>query len=152
MTRSTTSQTAFTETEREAFGLAGLLPPGVDTDETQVRRVMQQLDAKPTDLERFIYLDVGLLDTDVTLFYRVVMSDPARFLPILYDPHRGRGVPEVRPRLPPPPRHVPLRGPLGGARCGYAASNQTCSASTYQVRGGSSRPMTCSSEERAPRC
>jgi malate dehydrogenase (oxaloacetate-decarboxylating)(NADP+) len=46
--------TAFTETEREAFGLTGLLPSGVESEGTQVRRVMQQLGDKPTDLERYI--------------------------------------------------------------------------------------------------
>jgi malate dehydrogenase (oxaloacetate-decarboxylating)(NADP+) len=80
--------TAFTEAEREALELTGLLPSGVATEEIQVRRVLQQLGAKPTDLERYIYL-IGLLDTDETLFYKVAMSDPARFLPILYDPTVG---------------------------------------------------------------
>jgi malate dehydrogenase (oxaloacetate-decarboxylating)(NADP+) len=46
---------------------------------------MEHLDAKPTDLERYIYL-IGLSDRNETLFYRAVMSDPARFIPILYDP------------------------------------------------------------------
>src|SRR5262249_41905754 len=32
---------------------------------------------------------IQLLDTDETLFYKVAMSDPARFLPILYDPTVG---------------------------------------------------------------
>ena len=49
---------------------------------------MQQLGQKPTDLERYIYL-IQLLDTDETLFYKVLMSDPARFLPIVYDPTVG---------------------------------------------------------------
>ena len=80
--------TAFSQEERAALGLEGLLPSGVDSEETQVQRVMQQLAAKPTDLERYIYL-IGLLDTDETLFYKVAMSDPARFLPILYDPTVG---------------------------------------------------------------
>src|SRR5246500_1587650 len=80
--------TAFTEAEREALGLTGLLPSGIDTEEIQVWRGMQQLGDKPTDLERYIYL-IGLLDTNETLFYKVVMSDPARFLPILYDPTVG---------------------------------------------------------------
>ncbi len=77
--------TAFTEAEREELGLTGLLPSGIDTEETQVQRVMQQLQAKPTDLERYIYL-IGLADTNETLFYKVLMSDPVRFLPIVYDP------------------------------------------------------------------
>ena len=80
--------TAFTTEEREALGLEGLLPSGVDSEEQQVQRVLQQLAVKPTDLERYIYL-IGLLDTDETLFYKVAMSDPARFLPILYDPTVG---------------------------------------------------------------
>ena len=77
--------TAFTETEREELDLIGLLPAGVDTEDNQVRRALQQIGLKPTDLERYIYL-TSLADTNETLFYKVVMSDPARFLPILYDP------------------------------------------------------------------
>jgi len=80
--------TAFTAAERETLGLTGLLPAAVDTEETQVRRALQQLGQKPTDLERYIYL-IQLLDTDETLFYKVLMSDPARFLPIVYDPTVG---------------------------------------------------------------
>jgi malate dehydrogenase (oxaloacetate-decarboxylating)(NADP+) len=77
--------TAFTVKERAEFGLEGLLPPSVESLDRQVERVLHHLDAKPTDLERYIYL-TGLADRNETLFYRTVMSDPARFLPILYDP------------------------------------------------------------------
>jgi malate dehydrogenase (oxaloacetate-decarboxylating)(NADP+) len=80
--------TAFTEKEREALGLTGLLPEVTESEDLQIRRVMQQLGFKTTDLERYIYL-VNLLDHDETLFYRVLMSDPARFLPIVYDPTIG---------------------------------------------------------------
>src|SRR5262249_59014657 len=79
---------AFTEAEREALGLTGLLPAAVDSEETQVGRALQQLGQKPTDLERYIYL-IQLLDAVEPLFYKVVMSDPARFLPIVYDPTVG---------------------------------------------------------------
>ncbi len=47
-----------------------------------------QLGHKNTDLDRYIFL-VNLLDHDETLFYRVIMSDPTRFLPIVYDPTIG---------------------------------------------------------------
>ena len=77
--------TAFTLGERRLYGLEGLLPHAVETLDRQVERVMQHLDAKPTDLERYIYL-IGLADRNETLFFRAVMSDPARFVPILYDP------------------------------------------------------------------
>ncbi|MEH2566067.1 NAD-dependent malic enzyme [Bradyrhizobium sp. AZCC 2289] len=77
--------TAFTPDERKRFGLEGLLPTSTDTLDRQVERVLGHLDGKPNDLEQYIYL-VGLSDRNETLFYRTVMSDPARFIPILYDP------------------------------------------------------------------
>src|SRR5436309_152383 len=80
--------TAFSEEERETLGLLGLLPEGIDDLDTQLRRALAQLDGKTTDLERYIYLS-QLQDTDETLFYRVLMSDPARFLPIVYTPTVG---------------------------------------------------------------
>ena len=80
--------TAFTEVEKEALGLVGLVPDVTETEDMQLQRVLLQLAQKPTDLERYIYL-INLLDHNETLFYRTVMSDPARFLPIVYDPTIG---------------------------------------------------------------
>jgi malate dehydrogenase (oxaloacetate-decarboxylating)(NADP+) len=80
--------TAFTETEKQALGLVGLVPDVTETEELQLQRVMMQLSKKDTDLDRYIYL-MNLLDHNETLFYRTVMSDPARFLPIVYDPTIG---------------------------------------------------------------
>jgi malate dehydrogenase (oxaloacetate-decarboxylating)(NADP+) len=77
--------TAFTLDERRALGLEGLLPSAVETIDMQHQRVLQQLGQKTTNLERYIYLN-ALVDTNETLFYNVVMSNPAYFLPILYDP------------------------------------------------------------------
>ncbi len=77
--------TAYTEMERQALGLVGLVPDVTESEDLQLRRVLQQLGHKTSDLERYIYL-VNLLDNDETLFYRTLMSDPARFLPIVYDP------------------------------------------------------------------
>ncbi|HYZ74523.1 MAG TPA: oxaloacetate-decarboxylating malate dehydrogenase, partial [Chthoniobacterales bacterium] len=80
--------TAFNQKEREDLGLTGLLPDGVETLDQQVERVLGHLAQKPTDLESYIYL-IGLADRNETLFYKVVMSDPERFLPIVYDPTVG---------------------------------------------------------------
>jgi malate dehydrogenase (oxaloacetate-decarboxylating)(NADP+) len=87
-TPSITKGTAFTDAERAAFGLEGLLPPAVETIDQQTQRALQQLGQKTTDIERYIYL-IQLLDANETLFYRVIMSDPSRFLPIVYDPTVG---------------------------------------------------------------
>jgi malate dehydrogenase (oxaloacetate-decarboxylating)(NADP+) len=80
--------TGFTEAERQALGLVGLVPDVTESMETQLSRVLLQLKQKATDLDRFIYL-MNLLDTNETLFYRTLMSDPARFLEIVYDPTIG---------------------------------------------------------------
>lgn len=80
--------TAFTEAERQALGLVGLVPDVTESADLQLRRVIMQLGHKNTDLDRYIFL-VNLLDHDETLFYRTIMSDPARFLPIVYDPTIG---------------------------------------------------------------
>jgi malate dehydrogenase (oxaloacetate-decarboxylating)(NADP+) len=80
--------TAFTEAEKQALGIVGLLPDVTETEDLQLSRVMMQLGNKNTDLDRYIYL-INLLDHNETLFYRTIMSDPSRFLPIVYDPTIG---------------------------------------------------------------
>jgi malate dehydrogenase (oxaloacetate-decarboxylating)(NADP+) len=80
--------TAYTEAEKQSLGLVGLVPDVTESIETQLSRVQWQLDQKTSDLERYIYL-MNLLEIDETLFYYTLMSDPARFLPIVYDPTIG---------------------------------------------------------------
>ncbi len=77
--------TGFTQQERTKNHLEGLLPATVEDLSTQIERVMGHLLAKPTDLEQYIYLQ-ELCDRNETLYYAVLMSDPARFVPIVYDP------------------------------------------------------------------
>lgn len=77
--------TAFTQEERRALGLEGLLPSAVENLDRQVERVLAHLDEKADDLERYVYL-IGLEDRNETVFYKTIMSDPKRFIPILYDP------------------------------------------------------------------
>jgi len=79
---------AFTQAEREALGLIGLLPPTPESEDLQLQRILQHLGTKTLDIERYVYL-LSLLDRNETLFYRVLMSDPARFMPIVYTPTVG---------------------------------------------------------------
>jgi len=71
--------TAFTHAEREHLKLRGLLPPRVHSQAEQELRVLGNIREKPTDLERYLYL-VSLQDRNETLFYRVILSQSARFL------------------------------------------------------------------------
>jgi len=81
--------TAFTEPERVALGLKGLLPPHVFTLEEQVGRVLENYGRKESDLERYIYL-VSLQDRNETLFYRVLTEYLEAMMPIVYTPTVGQ--------------------------------------------------------------
>ena len=80
--------TAFTEAERNALGIWGLLPPGVQTLEEQVVRVMGNYHRKTSDLEKYIFL-VSLQDRNQTLFYRVLIDHLEEMMPIIYTPTVG---------------------------------------------------------------
>ena len=76
---------AFTEEERDHFGLRGLLPHRVISIETQVERVRTQWDLKTSDLGRHTYLN-SLMDRNETVFYRFVLDNLAETIPIVYTP------------------------------------------------------------------
>ncbi len=79
---------AFTAAERKAAGIEGLLPVGVDSLDLQVARVNTQLDMLDSDLQRYLFL-MDLQSRNQTLFYAVLMGDPARFMPLVYTPTVG---------------------------------------------------------------
>jgi malate dehydrogenase (oxaloacetate-decarboxylating)(NADP+) len=85
--------TAFTEAEREALGLRGLLPPHVHTIEEQMMRVMATFRSKPNDLERYVQLN-ALQDRNETLFYHVVTAHLEEMMPIIYTPTVGKACQE----------------------------------------------------------
>jgi malate dehydrogenase (oxaloacetate-decarboxylating)(NADP+) len=80
--------TAFTEAEREALGLRGLLPPRVFTQEEQEQRILVNLRRLVTPLDKYLFL-VALLDRNEQLFYRTVIDNLAELLPVLYTPTVG---------------------------------------------------------------
>jgi malate dehydrogenase (oxaloacetate-decarboxylating)(NADP+) len=85
--------TAFTEAERDAYKLRGLLPPRVFSPEQQAQRSLENYRKKPTDLEKYIYL-IGLEDRNETLFYRLVMDNLEEMMPIIYTPTVGKACQE----------------------------------------------------------
>lgn len=82
--------TAFTQDERDAFGLNGLLPPSIGTLNGQVRRRMRALQEFGSDLERYAFLR-ELQDTNETLFYALLESDLKAMMPLVYTPTVGLG-------------------------------------------------------------
>lgn len=80
--------TAFTEEERDALGLRGLLPPRVHTQDEQVARVLGRLRRAPDHLERYVQM-IALQDRNERLFHRVVIDHLEEMLPIIYTPTVG---------------------------------------------------------------
>jgi malate dehydrogenase (oxaloacetate-decarboxylating)(NADP+) len=80
--------TAFSEAEREALRLTGLVPECVESAQAQMQRELARLAERASDLDKYLLLS-ELQDTNETLFYRLVMSDPARFVPLVYTPTVG---------------------------------------------------------------
>src|SRR5207244_2075914 len=80
--------TAFTEAERRAYGLDGLLPPAVTNTELQVARRHVEIANLDNDLQKYLVLS-DLQARNETLFYAVLMSDPATYMPLVYTPTVG---------------------------------------------------------------
>jgi malate dehydrogenase (oxaloacetate-decarboxylating) len=82
--------TAFTEAERDAFHLHGLLPPHVGTLEGQMERRLKAFRAEQTPFEKYVFLR-GLQDSAETLFYALLGQHLEEMLPIVYTPTVGEG-------------------------------------------------------------
>jgi len=80
--------TAFTDAERDALGIRGLLPPNVCSQDEQVKRVLENFRQKTSDLDKYINL-AALHDRNEALFFRIVIDNPDEMLPIIYTPTVG---------------------------------------------------------------
>ena len=81
--------TAFTERERDALGLRGLLPPRVFTLQEQVQRSLASVRRKPDALEKYIFL-TNLQNRNEVLFYRLVVDHIEEMVPLIYTPTVGQ--------------------------------------------------------------
>ena len=82
--------TAFTEHERDALGLRGLLPPHVLSQDEQVQRVLETIRRLPDDLDKYVALN-ALHDRNEALFFRVVCDNIDEMQPLIYTPTVGLG-------------------------------------------------------------
>ncbi|MEU6552960.1 NAD-dependent malic enzyme [Streptomyces sp. NPDC046915] len=83
--------TAFTEEERRALDLVGLVPPRVLTQDEQADRAYAQFREQPGDLARSVNL-TALHDRNEVLFYRLVGDHLEEMLPIVYTPTVGTAI------------------------------------------------------------
>jgi malate dehydrogenase (oxaloacetate-decarboxylating) len=82
--------TAFTEEERDAFGLHGLLPPVVGSLEEQRERRKRVLDGRETNFLKYSNMR-DVQDNCETLFYSLIAHYTEELLPIVYTPAVGEG-------------------------------------------------------------
>jgi malate dehydrogenase (oxaloacetate-decarboxylating)(NADP+) len=85
--------TSFTQAERAALGLRGLLPSRPATLEEQVCRALENVRRKPSDIEKYLAL-ISLQDRNETLFYRVVVDHLEEMMPLIYTPTVGQACQE----------------------------------------------------------
>lgn len=84
--------TSFTQEERKALNLTGILPPVVTTDmEIQLNRAYKAYQECPSDLDKHIYM-WRLHDNNVTLFYALLQRHMLEMLPVVYDPVVGDAI------------------------------------------------------------
>src|SRR6266567_611320 len=80
--------TAFTEPERDALGLRGLLPAHVLSMKAHANRVLTNLRNLPDDLQKYVVLN-ALHDRNEALFFRVVCDNIDEIQPLIYTPTVG---------------------------------------------------------------
>jgi malate dehydrogenase (oxaloacetate-decarboxylating)(NADP+) len=80
--------TAFTEAERRALGLEGLLPPAIATMDLQAARRHLEIANLGDDLQKYLVLS-DLQARNESLFYALLMADPATYMPLVYTPTVG---------------------------------------------------------------
>lgn len=82
--------TAFTEDERGAFDLHGLLPPHVAELDYQAKRRLDAFRGLGSDIQRYVFLR-GLQDSNETLFYALLTRNIEEMMPVVYTPTVGLG-------------------------------------------------------------
>jgi malate dehydrogenase (oxaloacetate-decarboxylating) len=82
--------TAFSEAERDAFSLHGLLPPHIGTLEDQRERRKRVLDSRDTAFGKYSNMR-DLQGNNETLFYSMIEHYTEELLPVVYTPAVGEG-------------------------------------------------------------
>lgn len=77
--------TAFTQEERQKYGLVGALPPRVKTIEEQAAEIYNLFESKSSNIEKR-HLLMEVFNNNRTLFFYLMGQHITEFMPIVYDP------------------------------------------------------------------
>ncbi|KAG5540551.1 hypothetical protein RHGRI_020684 [Rhododendron griersonianum] len=79
---------SFTEKERDAHYLRGLLPPSVSCQDLQEKKLMHNLRQYEVPLQRYIAM-MDLQERNERLFYKLLIDNVEELLPVVYTPVVG---------------------------------------------------------------
>ncbi|TVU21446.1 hypothetical protein EJB05_31079, partial [Eragrostis curvula] len=79
---------AFTEKERDAHYLRGLLPPAVVSQDIQIKKFMHNLRQYQVPLQRYMAM-MDLQERNERLFYKLLIDNVEELLPVVYTPTVG---------------------------------------------------------------
>ncbi|RLM99503.1 NADP-dependent malic enzyme, chloroplastic [Panicum miliaceum] len=79
---------AFSEAERDAHYLRGLLPPALASQELQEKKIMHNLRQYTVPLHRYIAM-MDLQERNERLFYKLLIDNVEELLPVVYTPTVG---------------------------------------------------------------
>uniref|UniRef100_A0A0A9DK15 Malic enzyme n=1 Tax=Arundo donax TaxID=35708 RepID=A0A0A9DK15_ARUDO len=79
---------AFSEAERDAHYLRGLLPPAIASQELQEKKLMHNLRQYTVPLHRYIAM-MDLQERNERLFYKLLIDNVEELLPVVYTPTVG---------------------------------------------------------------
>ncbi|KAL9262743.1 NADP-dependent malic enzyme-like protein [Drosera capensis] len=79
---------AFTEKEREAHYLSGLLPPAIISQELQERRMLDSIRQYQVPLQKYVAM-MDLEERNERLFYKLLIDNVEELLPVVYTPTVG---------------------------------------------------------------
>ncbi|GMP94947.1 hypothetical protein CsSME_00044194 [Camellia sinensis var. sinensis] len=79
---------AFSEKERDAHYLRGLLPPAVSTQGLQEKKIMHNLRQYDVPLHKYVAL-MDLQERNERLFYKLLIDNVEELLPLVYTPVVG---------------------------------------------------------------
>ncbi|KAJ0416708.1 hypothetical protein BJY00DRAFT_291003 [Aspergillus carlsbadensis] len=76
---------AFPESERQQFGLHGLLPPNIQTLDEQVARAYEQYSSRPDDLAKNTFM-ASMKAQNQVLYYRLLQTHLKEMFSVIYTP------------------------------------------------------------------
>lgn len=79
---------AFTEKERDAHYLQGLLPPAVVPQQLQVKKMIHNIRQYQVPLQKYMAM-MDLQERNERLFYRLLIDNVEELLPVVYTPTVG---------------------------------------------------------------